>query len=183
MGFNPVPATSGSDFPEYGVRIAEFPDFEPTDALLVQMVRMSETDADMWDACKLAVERSIRRLPDPLVGWILDVLNEKRKRPTGRGGAKEDRIFKNLARDFKIGGAVALAAKLGDLDEYAPRGTDKRSACHVVSECLIELDNEGEPAGADLGYEAVKKIWLARRAAIRGGSKGAVDMLTGKPIL
>ena len=175
MGFEPV-ITQFSILPED--RIARN---RNTEERLAEMVRMSETDADMFDACKQAVTRLRQQpLPAPLAAWNLDWMNDNRRRPTKRGGAKEDRLLKNVERDIKICGAVALAAKLGNLPEYARWYNDEKSACHVVSECLIELYNQGNPAGAGLGYPSVKKIWLKRCALIC--SRQAVDVLTGKPI-
>jgi hypothetical protein len=172
-GYNLVPAIWEGDLRDIFL----------TDAILAQIVRRSEADADMWDACVLAVKRFFERrevLPEPLAKWNLDVLNGNKPRPTIKGGARDNRALKNLARDMKICGAVALAAKLGGLDEYAQWGGDEKSACHVVSECLTALDKEGDAAGAHLGYESVKKIWLEHRAVIC--SEGPAYLPMGKPI-
>lgn len=153
------------------VRNAEPAQIEPVDLndsdryLVHQMVHSSKDNADMWDACVLAVEQFTAQqkpLPQVLAAWAVDALKGKSKRPTKRGGAKADRELRYNERDYRIRDAVWCASK--ELPVYATwddASSNEQTACHIVSECLVELDKLGDPAGADLGYEAVKKIWLA----------------------
>lgn len=166
MGFTPSPATKTTVYqhPAGNVEFVEMPDFEVDNEQLTQLIAASETEADMWDACRLAVEgyySQHKPLPARLAQWTLDVLDGKRLRPKRRGGAKEDRANRNTARNIRIRGAVELAMEVGNLPAYAPWESGTKTACHIVAECLVELRKRKHPAGANLSYEAVKKIWLA----------------------
>jgi hypothetical protein len=119
------------------------------------LIREAHASPLAFDACVLIAECMLtrgERLPVPLVGFALDAMRAKKRRPSQR----DETRYKNLGRDYVIRMAVFVAKKHGLKPTRNESTRGRVTGCQVVAECLTEL-------GIPIKSATVAKVWEHRQ--------------------